>query len=185
MNKFSITIFVGLILILQIACGQSPVNQDSLDATPTAKPLTAQSFPILKIHKTAYADACNRKDWDKVFSLTYPKLVEMTGGRQSFKDSMDKEFANTGEFLLMTGEPVQIAAVDKQLFAVIPSLLKQRVPEGIKTARLIIIGVSEDNGENWMFAEATNKETRKSLFPIAAAKLDIPEIPPPSLEKQP
>ena len=192
MRKFCNLIFLVLAFTSQIACGQPPANQNK--SKPQATSVSQQKdYPNLKVQATELAEAFSRKDFDKVASLTYPKLVELMGGRDRMvaflNQGMKQAEAENVKFLSNTiGEPGEVISVEQQLFAIIPTTLKMKVPEGILAGQSFLIGVSNDKGENWTFVDGSggmNREKLKVLFPAAADKLKLPEIKPPVLEREP
>lgn len=187
-------IFLVLALTLQLACGQTQVNSNASKPTsanasrPSAQ---AKDYPKLKLQANELVEASNRKDFNTVVSLTYPKLVEMVGGREKILDSINQgmkeaEAQNVKILSFTLGEPGEVISVERQLLAIIPSTMKLKVPEGTLTGQSFLIGVSEDGGENWTFVDASggmDREKLKALFPAAADKLKIPETKPPVLER--
>lgn len=195
MGRFRIVIFVAAIAS-QIACGQTQTNQNTSKpaATPASTAASEQKeYPNLKAQAKELAEAFSRKEFDKVASLTYPKLVEMMGGHEKMASYMSEgvqqiEARKVKFFSYTIGEPKDIISVGPELFAIVPSTLKMKVPSGILTSQSFMIGVSKDRGENWTFVDGSGgveTEKLKLLFPAAADKLKLPEIKQPVLEREP
>lgn len=196
MRKFCNLAFFVLSFTSQLVCGQTQADQNRskpTEASASAPTAQQKDFPRLKIQAGELAEAFSRQDFDKVASLTYPKLVELMGGRERMvaflNQGVKQAEAENVTFLSNTvGQPEEIISVERQLFAVIPTTLKMRVPEGILTGQSFLIGVSKDQGENWTFVGGSggvNREKLKVLFPAAADKLKLPELKPPVLQKEP
>lgn len=184
MTKLSCVIFLALMLITQFACANLQTSENAANfGRDKVFPSPVKQYPGLEIYLNEYVGAQTRKDWEKIFSLTYPKLIELEGGRKGFMDKIIAKRGNAKDFSYLAGKPAQTLTVDGQILAVIPAVSKQRVAEGWKFSREIIIAVSKDDGRKWMFADAADKEKRKILFPAATDKLEIPEISPPWIEK--
>jgi hypothetical protein len=195
--KLCNVILFGSLFFSQIACGYPQPNQIiSITSTQSASPTSPphKDYPNLKIQAEELAKAFDRQDYESVASLTYPKLVELMGGREGMaailRRSMKQaeETENVKLISTMVGEPGGIIRVERQLFAIVPTTLRMKVPEGVLVGKAFMIGVSEDNGENWTFVDGSggrNEEKMKTLLPAAVGKLKLPELKPPVLEREP
>ena len=134
------------------------------------------------------------EDYGRLVDLTYPKLVELIGGREKMIAMIKGEVAQWHKqgfsVLSQSAEaPTQTFKVGNELYAVLPVVLKMKVPDGTLVGKSTMIAVSEDSGEHWTFADATNADSRmlKTLFPAAADKLQLPVAQKPVLypEKEP
>jgi hypothetical protein len=188
-------ILFGALFFPQIACGH-PQTPQSASTHPAASPVLPpyKSYPNLKIQAEELAKAFDRQDYDKVASLTYPKLVELMGGREGMAAIMSRSMKRSEETdnakLLSTtvGEPDSVTRIGQQLYAIVPTTLRIKVPEGVLVGKSFLIGISKDNGENWTFIDGSggrNQEKLKVLLPEAADKLKLPESNPPVLEREP
>lgn len=184
MKKSFGKIFIVLTLISQFACGGLETNQNAANfGRDRVFPSPEKEYAELTIYLNEYVSAQNRKDEEKIFSLTYPKVIEIEGGRQSFLDKINGSLNSAKDFAYLAGKPAQIIDTEGKIFAVIPVSTKQRVADGWKFSREVVIAVSEDKGRGWTFADVTDLEKRKLIFPTAIDKLQIPEIKPPWVEK--
>lgn len=126
------------------------------------------------------ADFFIKGEYDKFFDVTHPKIVEKTGGREKMtaqiKESIEEMKSQGVEFVSMTvDKPTQIETVGKETFAILPAKLTLRAPAGDSVQESFLLGVSEDNGQNWKFVNGSTKAQLKTLFPAAVEKLRIPE----------
>lgn len=64
--------------------------------------------------------------------------------------------------------------VDNRTFAVVPTTMTLKTPQGKVSQDGFVLGVSEDNGKNWKFVSGSTKEKLKILFPDVIDKLAIP-----------
>lgn len=187
---------IGSLFSSQIACGQTQVNQNaSRHSTPSAYSKLSQQkgYPNLKMQAEQLAEAFDRKDYDKAASLTYPKQVELMGGREGMVGILNRvgkqaEAENMKLLSTTVGEPEEIIRIERQLFAIVPTTLKIKRPEGIFVGNGFLIGVSNDDGESWTFVDGSggrNQEKLSSFFPGAAGKLKLPELKPLVLERKP
>lgn len=177
-------LIISLIAVLQFACGDPQTSRNAANfGRDTVFPTPVNNYPSLTIYLNEYANAQNRQDFEKIFSLTYPKQIEMEGGRSAFLEKLNAAAKDAKDFSYLAGKPAQVIAEDEKLHAVIPISTKQRVSDGWKFSREVVIAVSEDEGKRWTFADVTDQEKRKKLFPLVVNKLEIPEIKPPWIEK--
>ncbi len=154
-------------------------------------------YKNIKVQADQLTDAVLKGDYKRAADLTYPRLVELMGGRAKFiaalKQGM-KEIQSDGYKIISntSDEPREVIEVKNQLYAIVPTTMQIKVPEGILVGKAFMIGVSKDGGETWTFVDSGgrdfDKRQLKTLFPVAAEKLRIPEIKQPvlySLPKQP
>jgi len=127
-------------------------------------------------------------DFNKVVDLTYPKVVELMGGRArmvSFLQDGTRQMKAQGQEILssLADDPTQVIAIEKQTFAVVPTNLRIKVPQGILVSKSVTIGVSGDNGKSWTFVsgDGLDEEKIKVVFPSAVGKLKIPAHQEPTL----
>lgn len=184
MKKLFLSVILSFFAVSQFACGDSQTSQNAANfGRNTVFPTPEKGYPALTIYLNEYVSAQNRKDYEKIFSLTYPKQIEMEGGRNGFLEKLDAAAKEAKDFSYLAGKPAQVISEDGKMLAVIPISTKRRVPEGWRFSREVLIAVSEDEGKRWTFADVTDREKRQTLFPSAVNKLEIPEIKPPWIEK--
>ena len=178
---------IVVLLVLYVACGR----QNTPQSTASRNSLTSR-YPSLKTQADELNQASLKGDDARAADLTYPKLIEVMGGREQYirnlqavRDEMQAE-----KFSVLSAtieEPTNVIEVEKQLYAIVPLTMRMKVPEGVLVGRSSMIGVSNDGGKNWTFVTANRAqlkdETLKILFPAAADKLRIPEATEPVLER--
>ena len=113
--------------------------------------------------------------------LTYPKVIEMAGGREKMLAAMNKELKemeSEGVVLLSStsGAPTQFMHDSGSIYAVVPNTLKVKAQDGIFQTDGSMIGISADSGANWTFIDASGKDRSelKKLIPGVADKLNLP-----------
>jgi hypothetical protein len=182
-KTFLVALF-GL-LVFQFGCGRS--NNPATGSSSSAE----KRYPSLKTQADQFNQASLTADDDKLVELTYPKLIELVGGREEFlanADAIRSEMESQQlRVLSATAEdPKDIIEVNNQIYAIVPVRMRMKAPEGVLVGRSFMIGVSEDRGEKWKFVSAgsgqLDAEQLKLLFPAAAEKLHIPEDEEPTLE---
>lgn len=182
------TLLVALValLVFQFGCGRSNTPAGSSNSS------SEKRYPSLKTQADQFNQASLTADDDKLVELTYPKLIELVGGREEFlanADAIRSEMESQQlRVLSATAEdPKDIIEVNNQIYAIVPVRMRMKAPEGILVGRSFMIGVSEDRGENWKFVSTgsgqLDAEQLKLLFPAAAEKLHIPEDEEPTLER--
>jgi len=131
-------------------------------------------------------DALLRKDYQRVLDLTYPKVIEMAGGREKMLANLTsglKEMETEGVVLLSStaGDPTQFVHDAGTIYAVMPVTLKVKAKDGVFQSEGGLIGISSDGGANWTFIDASGKDQKelKALLPRTLDKLKLPADKPP------
>ena len=139
-------------------------------------------------------DAMLSADYDKAVKLTYPKLVELMGGRTNFIAAVRNAMSQTqsAQFRIESvtvGEPRDLIQVKTEKYVIVPTTMKMKVPEGLLVGEAFMIGISSDGGRNWTFVDSGGRSMDKTqlmvLFPSAAEKLRLPEVKKPTLYRSP
>jgi hypothetical protein len=122
-----------------------------------------------------------RKDYARVIDLTYPKLVELGGGREKLLAAMTKEMkameVEGVEIISSTSSaPSQFVHDATGIYAVLPVTSKLKAKDGIFQTEGSLIGISHDGGQNWTFVDAAGKDQTelKKILP----NLDKLNLPP-------
>ena len=170
------------LLSLTVACAQKEAQK-----TPAvADQQTAENYPRLAVQAKEVNDAFSRKDFARFLDLTYPKIIEMAGGREQMIAALNKELKemeSEGVVLLSStsGAPTQFIHDSGSIYAVLPIILKVKAQDGIFQTEGSMIGISSDSGANWKFIDASGKDQSelKKLIPGIADKLNLPPDKPP------
>lgn len=172
-------------LSLTIACGQKKPQTTLAVATPSPA-ATAENYPSLAVQAKEVNDAFSRKDFARFMDLTYPKVIEMAGGREQMVAAMKKELKemeSEGVVLLSStsGAPTQFIHDSGSIYAVLPITLKVKAQDGLFQSEGSMIGISSDGGVNWTFIDSSGKDLSelKKLIPGIADKLSLPPAKPP------
>ena len=148
----------------------------------------------LKDQAQQLCDAVLAADYNTVANLTYPKLIEVMGGRETYMSAIAQAMKETQSNVFRVvavevGEPRDAVEVGGESYAIVPTTMKMKVPEGTLVGEAFMIAVSRDGGQNWTFVDSggRNLDQRmlKTLFPLAAEKLRIPETKRPVLHPGP
>jgi hypothetical protein len=153
--------------------------------TVTLSPLS-ENYPSLAVQAKAVNDALASGDFARFLDLTYPKVIEMAGGREKMQANIKKELTDMeaeGVRLLSsaTGEPSQFVHDSGSIFAVLPVTLRIKAQTGVFQSEGSMIGVSADSGLNWTFIDASGKDQKElsSILPNTISKLTLPPDKPP------
>jgi hypothetical protein len=129
--------------------------------------------------------ALGSKDYAKVIDLTYPKVVEVGGGRDKLLGEMTKEMQSLeaqGVVLLSStaAVPSQYVTDANGIYAVVPVTTRIKAQEGVFQTEGSLIGISTDGGQNWTFVDATGKDQTelKKVLPNFD-RLNVPPEKPP------
>ncbi|HET6977410.1 MAG TPA: hypothetical protein VFI24_13860 [Pyrinomonadaceae bacterium] len=152
-----------------------------------------KSYPNAKIKANQLNDAVLAGDYEKAADLTYPKLIQLIGGRAKYltvlKDGINE--MQSGGFRIISSvsdNPTEIIEVGSDVYAILPTTTKIKVAEGILVGQSFTIGISNDRGEHWTFVDVGkgfSQEQLKTLFPDVADRLRIPEQKRPVLQRAP
>jgi hypothetical protein len=189
--KARLFILLAALLSAQFACGPTRENRGGAQSAPASASASRQkAYPSLKARAEQWAEAYVREDYGKVASLTYPKQVELMGGPEGLAGILSGGLKGGGVKMLSVRveEPGDVVAIERQLFAIVPTELKWAEPRGVVVGNGFLIGVSDDGGETWTFVDGSGGRTEekvKTLLPAAAGRLKLPELKPLRLEPGP
>jgi hypothetical protein len=168
-----------LLLAPMLACNRAEPNKTS--ATTSQAATTNDNYPNLVAQAKEMNDAFARKDYERFADLTYPKVVEMVGGRDQMLKGIPqqlKEMEAEGVVLLSStsGSPTQFVHDSGSIYAVLPTTLKAKAKDGIFQSEGSMIGISSDGGTNWTFIDASGKDhgELKTLLGNVVDRLNLP-----------
>jgi hypothetical protein len=131
-------------------------------------------------------------DANRLVDLTYPKVVEMMGGRNKMIAFLEKDFKEAkqkGYGLLPTelNPPTEVLRIGRQRFVILTYQMKMKVPGGILKQDSTLIGIVDKPGDAWTFVSGNvlDEAKIKFMFPAAADKLKLPARSEPVFEKAP
>lgn len=181
----SLRVLSLVLLSLMIACGKQEPQMTPAIATQSPA-ATGENYPNLLTQAKEMNDAFARKDYGRFADLTYPKVVEMVGGRDQMLKGIAqqlREMEAEGVVVLSStsGSPTQFVHDSGSIYAVLPTTLKAKAKDGVFQSEGSMIGVSSDGGTNWKFIDSSGKDRSqlKQMLPEVADKLNLPEEKPP------
>lgn len=161
-------------------------------AAPAQPPAAAESDRgWVKAKAEELSKAFTTGDYERFAALTHPAVVAMTGGKEAMVAMVkkDMEGMRADGFVVESftaGEPARIVRGGLQLYAVVPTKMRMKTPQGVYVSRSFFLGVSEDGGKSWTFVGgtgATSKAELKTLLPYLPDDLELPAPQPVELEK--
>jgi hypothetical protein len=177
-------LILAVLLLMAAGCKSTPPRQPQ---APPPPPLATavEGYPNLTVRAKELEAALASKDYAKVVDLTYPKVVEVGGGRDKLLAEMTREMQSMnaeGVELLSSncGAPSQFVSDATGIYAVVPVTTRIKAQGGIFQTEGSLVGISTDGGQNWTFVDATGKdqtELRKVLPNLDQLSLP-PEKPP-------
>jgi hypothetical protein len=174
---------VTIVLLSLISCAQ--VKRDELKTEDV-------KVEEIKARAEEISNSFIRGDYQKFVDLTYPKLVELMGGREKMISSVEQQmqqmkaqgidFASTS-----VDAPREVVPAGPQLFAIVPYSLKMKTPEGVITQQSYLLAISNRDSLKWTFIDVTdlNEAQLKAVVPGAVGKVAFPKKQPPVFERNP
>ncbi len=131
------------------------------------------------------ADAMLAGDYEKLVAYTPRQWVAAMGGKEAMvaiiKQGMDGMKAQAITFQsVRVGDPGPIQKIGGELISLVPQKVTLKVPGGHMESEAYLIGISEDGGKTWVFADSTgftkeNEAKLAQIFPELSGKLHIHE----------
>ena len=123
-----------------------------------------------------------KKDYNSFTKFTYPKLIEMMGGKEKMIEQISKEFkkmnADGFDFINITfGNSSEIITTNNELQSTLPQNIEMKVPGGRLVSQSTLIAISNNGGKNWCFIDSSGKDIQamKRIFSNLSEKLVIPQ----------
>lgn len=143
--------------------------------------LFAQDTTAFKKQAARFVEATFNNDHETVIELTYPALVELSGGRLLMQKLItDKIEAlhkrGIKKFEGSVGSPGKFYHAGDQIHCLIPESVVFRMATGHYTGRSYILGISNDKGKTWSFLDVGSMPPNilYTLLPNFNKNLEIP-----------
>jgi hypothetical protein len=149
-------------------------------AAQAARPSDAELSATIQAQARILGQAVMVNDAAAVVRMTYPKLVEMMGGKEGMESELRKIYDQGFAVEKVTiGNVSEILTVGTEVQATVEEEIRIAAPgQGVFLAHGTLIGISEDGGKTWRFIDAsqtTDVSAYRKLFPNLSPKLSIPE----------
>jgi hypothetical protein len=147
-------------------------------------PLTlhAQDTALVKRQANVLAQAMIAGDYKTIINHTYPKAIQMSGGKENMinvvSKGMDQMKAQGMIFESATvGTPGKFYKAGKEIHCLIPETLVIKLPSARVATHSHILAISADGGKNWSFLDvnSANHDKLKMLLPNLNPAMVIPK----------
>lgn len=122
----------------------------------------------LNAMKTAFMD----KDYSLIAKHTYPKIVEMMGGKEKMVEvtstTMAKMESQNFIFKSITfKDPSELMEHNGDLQCALTQIIVMDTPNGKVQNERTLVAISEDDGNNWVFLDSSgmNSDSLKGIYP--------------------
>ncbi|QHS56216.1 hypothetical protein GWR56_11970 [Mucilaginibacter sp. 14171R-50] len=141
----------------------------------------AQDTALLKRQADRLAKATFKGDYKTVIDLTYPKLVELSGGRETMQklmieriDGLKKQ--GVMQFNGSVGSPGPFYNAGTQIHCLLPETITLQMFNGHYVTQSYLLAISDDKGKSWTFIDVGNMpgEVLHKLLPDYNDELVIP-----------
>ena len=159
----------------------------------SADPQTEQVRKLAAENSAAYAS----ENYARLVDLTYPKLIELIGGRDRMIEMLrqgTEDLKARGSKILgaAVSEPKEIVMAGDRQFAIVPEVVRVQGPEGTLRSNSFLIAVSENRGKTWTFIDGAGlhntpgkeRETLAQIVPGFPSQLALPAWESPVLESK-
>jgi hypothetical protein len=127
-------------------------------------------------------EAMKNKNYNVILAYTYPKIIEMGGGKEKLLDLMKKSFDQmekegfTFENQIIKS-PGKIFSAGNELHCIVPKETIMNSPRGKFKATYYLLAISKDKGKKWYFLETHkfNDQNLKLILPNFNKELIIPK----------
>jgi hypothetical protein len=151
-----------------------------------AAPVPAGAADAAQREATRMYQAFIARDLKTFAGFTYPRIVEMAGGRDKMITLVEKGLTHMKDTGLafknvVVARPTQIVFDGKETQAILPMKVVMSAPTGEIHTESHLLGVSSDGGKSWTFidgAKLTNESARK-ILPSFNPELSLPTTPQP------
>lgn len=138
---------------------------------------------VIKQQAMETARAVQMQDYETLISHTYPKVIEIVGGRDKMISILKKgneELGQQGitfdEFII--GAPSQTVAAGDEIHCLVPqTVFMKKTGEKYRIkSETVLIGISKDEGKHWYFVDAVNLNMKnvKTVLPNYNTDLILP-----------
>jgi len=145
----------------------------------------------LKIQATEMAESLMKEDFATLAKYTYPKIVELMGGKENMISVLAKgmgEMKSKGfniNSVSVALTPLK-AIAGKEIHAIVAQTIVMNVPGGTLTSNSYLLAITADDGKHWHFvdtARMTDMDKIRIIFPDYNPDLKIPRKDPPIFNK--
>ena len=136
---------------------------------------------VIKKQAELTAKALVNDDYETLIKFTYPKVIELVGGRDKMISLIKKGKIEMGQQgisfdKVIIGKPSKTVIAGDEIHCLVPQTVYMKVPKGKLKSETQLLAVSRDNGSNWFFIDAVslNKDNIKRVLPNYNFDLVLP-----------
>ena len=138
----------------------------------------------IKEKATEVASASVNSEWETVTKYTYPKIIELMGGKEQMISVMVNAMEEQQVKIISAeiGEPGKIySSGEDNLFCLVPETIVIEIPNGKIKTDSYLLAVSENSGSRWYFIDTAqlNMDNVQEMLPNYNMELVIPAKKPP------
>ena len=142
----------------------------------------AQDTGLVKRQANGVAKALLNNDFKTVIAGTYPKAVEIAGGKEKLLNmmaaGMSQMKAQGFSFQKVTiGSPGKFYKAGTEIHCLLPETIIMKTSRGLMSAKSNLLAISGDKGKSWTFMDLNQRaiSSIKTLFPNFNKNLVIPQ----------
>ena len=136
---------------------------------------------VIKKQAELTAKALLNDDYETLIKFTYPKVIELVGGRDKMISLIKKGKIEMGQQgisfdKVIIGKPSKTVIAGDEIHCLVPQTVYMKVPKGKLKSETQLLAVSRDNGSNWFFIDAVSltKDNIKRVLPNYNFDLVLP-----------
>ena len=136
---------------------------------------------VIKEQAELTAKALLNDDYETLIRFTYPKVIELVGGRDKMISLIKNGKIEMGQQgisfqSVIIGKPSQTVIAGSEIHCLVPQTVYMKVPKGKLKSETQLLAVSRDNGSNWFFIDAVNlnRDNIKIVLPNYNFDLVLP-----------
>ncbi len=172
-----------LLGLMLVATGLVAVGARGDEAAETA---------LIKKKAQSLGDSIKKGDYATLADLTYPKVVQMAGGKEKMVERVSQQMEQMkAQGVTLTrvdvGEPGKRASKGKHTFVVVPSTTELATPDAKIAVKSYLLGISPDGGKTWTFIDGNglaNKQGRDLILPEMPEGFQLPEPQKPEITRK-
>lgn len=155
------------------------VDEKNIDSIVEKEDLNQKYNATIKQQANLMVQAFLKKDFEKFSTYTYPKIIELFGGKEKYIQFLEQLMSGPDApvFLKFSiGEPSKIIDTGNELQVIVPQTSEIQLPDGILVSNSSLIALSEDNGKHWYFIDTSvnGLEKIRSQFTNLSKDLVVP-----------
>ena len=181
------------VLISLLVCAAASAQSGNGAAGPEVKDGAAAGHAaLIKEQARKMSEAFLAGDFEALLDATYPKILELSGGRAKMLEVLKAEVAKWEAEKIKVlsyeaGEPGEVKSAGAKLVSVVPAEMKMEFPHLFLTQKSFMLAISADGGKAWKFVSGANlnEQALKVLVPEAVGVITLPKAVEPVVEKKP